>query len=197
MIQLFMDTSYKTMTIAIIKNDEIVSFYHEHSFKTQSELAIPTLDKIVAEANIKPSQIDEMIITLGPGSYTGVRIAMSIAKTLSAISDIRVKTITSLELFVSSNEKTLVVFDARSDRAYFGLFYDRLYIQGPAVLPIDDIKKIIEKDNPNVVGDGHLFDTIDNFNLNETMLLNAIKNATLIDDVDHLKPLYLKEMSAY
>lgn len=197
MIQLFMDTSYKTMTIAIIENDKIVSFYHEHSFKTQSELAMPTLDKMVTEANIKPNQIDEMIITSGPGSYTGVRIAMSIAKTLSAISDIKVKTITSLELFVSSNEKTLVVFDARSDRAYFGLFNDKTYIQGPAVLPIDDIKKIVEKDNPIVVGDGHLFEEADNFDLNETMLLNAIKNATLIDDVDHLKPLYLKEMSAY
>lgn len=197
MIQLFMDTSYKTMSLAIVENNKIVSFYHEYSFKTQSELAMPTLDKIIKEAKMQPNQIDEMIITSGPGSYTGVRIAMSIAKTLSAISDIKVKTITSLELFVSSNEKTLVVFDARSDRAYFGLFKDKAYIQGPSVLPIDDITKIVEKHNPSIVGDGHLFDEVDNFELNEAMLLSAIKNATLIDDVDHLKPLYLKEMSAY
>lgn len=185
------------MSIAIVENNKIVSFYHEYSFKTQSELAMPTLDKIIKEAKIQPKQIDEMIITIGPGSYTGVRIAMSIAKTLSAISEIKIRTITSLELFVASNEKTLVVFDARSDRAYFGLFNEKTYIKGPAVLPIDDIKKIIKEENPKIVGDGHLFDTTDNFELNETMLLNAIKNATLIDDVDHLKPLYLKEMSAY
>jgi len=197
MIQLFMDTSYKTMTVACIKDNEVVSFYHDYSFKTQSELAMPTLEKIMNQANLHPQQIDEMIITLGPGSYTGVRIAMSIAKTLAAISDVKIKTITSLEMFVSTNQETLVVCDARSDRAYVGLFKNKQYVMGPSVLPIADIQHIIDQNKPMIVGDAHLFDLQDNFELDETMLLDAINQAKEVVDVDHLKPLYLKEMSAY
>lgn len=197
MIQLFMDTSYKTMTIACIVDDKIASFYHDYAFKTQSELAMTTLDKVMKKAGLRPNQIEEMIITIGPGSYTGVRIAMTIAKTLATISDIRVKTITSLELFCANDENTLVVFDARSDRAYIGLFENKQYVKGPVVLTIPEINNLIKHLQPTIVGDAQLFEGVENFELTEEMLLDAIKKATLVSNVHQLKPLYLKEMSAY
>lgn len=197
MNQILMDTSYKTLTVACIINNEVVSMVHKHAFKNQSEFAMQTLFEVVSQANIQPSDIDEFIITVGPGSYTGVRIAMSIAKTLAAVSPIKIKTITSLQLFVSDEKPTLVLFDARSDRAYVGVFNQYQYVVGPMVISVDKVSELIEKYNPIVVGDGNLVDELDNFDLTEDNILMAIKHAVLVEDVDHLKPMYLKEMSAY
>lgn len=193
----FLDTSYKTMTIACVEHKQVVAFYHEEAFKRQSELAMSVLDESIKEAGWVPREIDEIVIASGPGSYTGVRIAMTIAKTLAAISDIRVKTITSLEIFVESPDKTLVLFDARSERAYVGMFENRKYIQGPLVCTVDQIKELIESETFIVKGDGHLLGKTDSFTLNKQEVITLVENAKLVEDVDHLKPLYLKEMSAY
>lgn len=193
----FLDTSYKTMSVACVNDDKVLSFYHKQAFKRQSELAMSVLDECVKEAGWNPQDIDEVVIAIGPGSYTGVRIAMTIAKTLSAISDIKVKTITSMELFVESDEKTLVLFDARSDRAYVGVFENKKYVQGPMVLSISETLDLVSKGKLLVRGDGHLVDKQDTFSFNEETCLNLIDRAEPVEDIDQLKPLYLKEMSAY
>ena len=194
---IFLDTSYKTMSVVCVENDEVFSFYHQEAFKKQSELAMSVLDDCVKEAGWKPNEIEEIVIAIGPGSYTGVRIAMTIAKTLSAISSIKVRTITSLELFVDTDEKTLVLFDARNDRAYVGVFLNRRYIQGPLVLSIPEVETLVREDTFIVKGDGHLIGKPDVFTVDKKTCLGLVKNAKEVDEVDHLKPLYLKEMSAY
>jgi tRNA threonylcarbamoyladenosine biosynthesis protein TsaB len=194
---IFLDTSYKTMTVACIEDEKVLSFFHEEAFKRQSELAMSVLDDCVKEAGWKPQDIKEMVIGIGPGSYTGVRIAMTIAKTLSAISEIRVKSVTSLELFVQSKNKTMVIFDARSDRAYVGLFKDKKYIQDPLILAVKEIEELNESDEFVVEGDGHLIGLPNSFELTRETCLRLVDNAKLVDDVDQLKPLYLKEMSEY
>lgn len=193
----FLDTSYKTMSVVCIENNKVLSFYHKEAFKRQSELAMSVLDGCVKEAGWKPQEINEVVIAVGPGSYTGVRIAMTIAKTLSAISNIQVKTITSLELFVDTDEKTLVLFDARSDRAYVGLFKNKEYTQGPLVMNISEVQDLVNKERPIVRGDGHLVSEPDSYTVNQETCLYLVKNAKLVEDVDQLKPLYLKEMSEY
>jgi tRNA threonylcarbamoyladenosine biosynthesis protein TsaB len=194
---IFLDTSYKTMTIACIEDNQVLSFFHKEAFKKQSELAMSVLDDCVKEAGWKPQDITEMVIAVGPGSYTGVRIAMTIAKTLSAISSITIKTITSLELFVQSNENTMVLFDARSDRAYVGIFKNKKYIQGPLILTIQEIEELQKQEQFIVEGDGELIGLRNTFEFSEEACLRLVSSAKTVDDVDQLKPLYLKEMSAY
>lgn len=193
----FLDTSYKTMSVACIQDNKVVSFFHEEAFKRQSEMAMSVLDDCVKEAGWNPMEIDEMVVAIGPGSYTGVRIAMTIAKTLAAISNIKVKTITSLELFVDSNDDTCVLFDAKSERAYVGLFKGTKYTQGPLVLSVEEIVDLIRDHNYIIKGDGHLIGKEDSFKFEKETCLRLIKNATPIEDVDHLSPLYLKEMMEY
>lgn len=185
------------MSVACIQDDEIVSFFHEEAFKKQSELAMSVLDDCVKQAGWNPQDIDEMVIAIGPGSYTGVRIAMTIAKTLAAISSISIKTVTSLELFVQSDKQTMVIFDARSDRGYVGIFRYKEYVIGPAIFTVDEIEKLYNQDTYIVEGDGHLLGLESRFEFNKAALIRLIKHAEVVDDVDHLKPLYLKEMSSY
>ncbi len=197
MKQVFIDTSHKYLTIACIDKDEILSFYHEYAFKNQSEIVMSILSDLVSKAKWEPQDIDRIVITKGPGSYTGVRIAMTIAKTLSAVSDVQIATVTSLECYVNTDKKTFVMLDARSDRVYGGYFIDKKYVEGPRVYTLDEVRAFVRDEDPNMVGDLTLIGREDIFSIDQDRIIEIITQAVSIDDVDHLKPMYLKEMSAY
>ena len=79
MLTLCIDTAYKYLTCVLIENDQIISSYFEECFKHQSEEVFVALDRIFKEAGKSRDDIDSICISEGPGSYTGVRIAMTIA----------------------------------------------------------------------------------------------------------------------
>lgn len=197
MKQIFMDTSHKYLTIACIENNEIKSFFNEYAFKNQSEIAMTVLADCVKEAGWSPSEIKRMVIAIGPGSYTGVRIAMTIAKSLAAVSDMIIATTTSLECYVNSDEQTFVMLDARSERVYGGMFINKIYVDGPRVFTIDEASKIVSDQSITAVGDLHLLNLDDKFDITQSRIVECVNNAQDVDDIDYLKPLYLKEMSAY
>ena len=66
---------------------------------------IPMIDEILKNNNILPSNLNEIIVVNGPGSFTGVRIGVTIAKTLAYTLNIPIKTITSLKAYAVSNDK--------------------------------------------------------------------------------------------
>ena len=78
---LVMDTSNNYLAIAFYKDDKLIDQCKIEALKKQSELAIPMMQKMLGSVSLK--DIDEMIIAIGPGSYTGVRIALTISKTLA------------------------------------------------------------------------------------------------------------------
>lgn len=197
MNQVFIDTAYKTLTVALLKDNQVVDMVHEMAFKSQSELVMLKLDELLKANALKPHEIDELIVTVGPGSYTGIRIAMTIAKVLGAISPIKIKTATSLELFASSTGQSVVLFDARSQRVYYGLFDEGIYVEGPHILNIGEVQRRLEDHPIPVYGDGHLVGLEDKFDLNAQAIERVVSKAEAVDDSYHLEPLYLKEASAY
>ena len=110
-----MDTSNAYLVIALYENDKCLERYQEFGNKKQSEYAITYLDEMLKRNNFNILDFDEMIITIGPGSYTGQRVALTIAKTLAAISKIKIKAVSSLHGYVGS-DKAISVIDARSKR---------------------------------------------------------------------------------
>ena len=99
----------------------MLSFVEEDCFKKQSEIINQKLDEMLKEHQIQPLEIDEICVSKGPGSYTGVRIAMTIAKVMGAMANIPVYTLNSLQLASGGLKNCLVLMDARSKRAYYGL----------------------------------------------------------------------------
>ena len=78
---------------------------------------IPYLASLLEKHQKELLDIDEMIITCGPGSYTGERVAMTIAKTLSVISPVKIKVISSLAAY-AGKQKCVSVIDARSQKIF-------------------------------------------------------------------------------
>ena len=77
---LCMDSAHKHLVIVLIEDGKIISACEKECWKRQSETLFPELINCFEEAKWSVDDIDEVVISDGPGSYTGVRIAMSIAK---------------------------------------------------------------------------------------------------------------------
>lgn len=102
---LFIDTHSEKVTIAVLLDGHVFK-KEKTSDRGHSEIAVPLLDEVLREANLKCADIKEIVVVNGPGSFTGVRIGVTIAKALCYCLSIPIKTITSLEMFgVSSSSK--------------------------------------------------------------------------------------------
>lgn len=193
MLNLFIDTSYKYLTVAISEGDKIVASYCEECFKRQSEEVFMVLDDLFKTHKIAKKDISSVYITLGPGSYTGVRIALTIAKVFCSISKAKLYGISTLKLYAGKKEKCLVLMDARANRAYLGIYDRGECLLKDVVLPLDKI----ESDGLNVVLDGSLIGK-ENTTIDVAKNYIDLKDEFMpIEDIDHLTPIYLKESDAY
>lgn len=95
---LFIDTHSEKVRI-ILKNGESIVKEEMTSDRSHSEVAVSTLEKVLNKAKLETDELDEIVVVNGPGSFTGVRIGVTIAKTIAYSKNIPIKTITSLEAF--------------------------------------------------------------------------------------------------
>lgn len=123
MISIVMDTSNQYLAVGIFKDGQCVDAYQKIGTKRQSEDAIPVLNDLTKKHHINLRTIDEMIITRGPGSYTGVRVAMTIAKTLAAIAPVKIKTVSSLNAYAPDGKKISII-DARGKKVFACVYED-------------------------------------------------------------------------
>ena len=75
MISLCMDSAYKQLVLGLYKDQELLAGISLEAFKKQSETIFVELNRLLKETNLDYKDIDRVIITKGPGSYTGIRIA--------------------------------------------------------------------------------------------------------------------------
>ena len=194
---LIVDTSHKYLNIGLVEEERIVENYQVESHKSQSEKIVPTIMELFKKHSWSVDDLNGMVITKGPGSYTGVRIAMTVAKVLCTLKPISLYTVSTLQAYGGVLERVCVLIDARSNRAFCGVYDQGKAIIEDCVLPLEDIKRLVDENSYHCVGDtmllGHKevdMDIIGN--------IMALKDEwTLVDNVHTLTPTYLKEQEAY
>ncbi len=158
MYTILMDTSNQQLMIGIADNHEILASEQIKALKQQSEIAIPHLGKLMEQVGIDFDQVDTMVITQGPGSYTGVRIAMTIAKTLAATMPIRLKAISSLEM-LSYDKKAISLIDARGKKAYVGIYNHGEIVLEDCLMEVKDLPDLMNQyPDYEIAGDRFLVD---------------------------------------
>lgn len=194
--KLLLDTSDRFLCVGIAKNDNLIYKKSFEAWQRQSELLIPEIITAFNELNIKFSNIDEIIVGKGPGSYTGVRIALTVAKTIASVSNIKIKAISSLAILGTINDKFIGIINARSQRSYIGIYENGKCILDDQVLPNDQILVLIDKYKKNgfkIYGKTeHLNIQSDGVNILEG-LLTFSKIWKYEDNVLALRPTYLKD----
>ena len=193
MLMLCIDTSYKYLSCALIEDKKLLSGFNSECFKRQSEEVFSAIDKCITEANRNREDIDAIAISIGPGSYTGVRIALTIAKVISSIKKLDLYTISTLRLYANNSENTLVLLNARSDRAYVGIYDKDKVIVKDCIMNISSI----DASEYRVVGDGSLIGKEDYMPNISECFINNIDNLEKVGDIHHLVPVYLKENEDY
>lgn len=191
-----MDTSNKYLAIGIYQDGKALQKYQEAGNRRQSEDALVRLAEILKTHHWQLLDIDELVITIGPGSYTGQRVALTIAKTLAAISKVKIKAVSSLHSYAGS-QKAISVIDARSKKIFVGIYDNNRVIKDDQIMLIDDfpaLKKLYP--DYEVVGDCQLVNSPEH----EVDLCQNIYQASLsvdyYQDVDNLVPRYLKDVEA-
>lgn len=193
MLTLCVDTSFNYLSVCLIDEDKIIAESNELCPKKQSEYVFEAINNVFKEANKKPTDLKKVVVTKGPGSYTGIRIGMTICKTICSLNDIDLYVVSTLGLYANNLENTLVILDARSKRAY-----NAVYNRSESIID-DNVKLIsdINTNNYNLIGDLHLIGLEDKYYKISECFLNTKVLWEKVDNVDYLTPSYLKSNEDY
>ena len=124
---LAIDTSTMISTVTIASENEILGDFNVNQQKTHSESLVPMIETLLNLLGMEIKDIDEFVIAEGPGSFTGLRIGMTIAKTLAQVNDrklVPISTLLALANNSSSDKLKVPMLDARGNRVY-GAVYDK------------------------------------------------------------------------
>ncbi len=121
------DTSNRTCCAGIFDDGKELSYELSLEKKTHSETFMPLVMRVFDNCGLKPSDMDAICVTTGPGSFTGIRIGLSAVKGMALATGLDVIPVSALkalamsvENIVSDPSDTILVpcFDARNDRVF-------------------------------------------------------------------------------
>ena len=153
MISLFIDTSLSDVSIALIKEEKLISCIHNNIPGEHSIYVTKYIEDILKDNNLSPENIDELVVVSGPGSFTGIRIGVTIAKMFAYLKNKRIVSITSLQARAIGNKSDYILslIDARHDNYYIGLYdkdYNKITEEFNSTSKVEELK---QKYNPLVV----------------------------------------------
>lgn len=125
---LAIDTSNYVLGISLCEDGKVIGEYITNLKKNHSIRVMPAIEQLMRECDIKPNELSKIVVAKGPGSYTGVRIGVTIAKTLAWTLQIPLVGISSLEVLAASVGRYFEgyvspLFDARRMQIYTGLYH--------------------------------------------------------------------------
>ena len=123
---LAIDTSNFTLGIALINDTQVIGEYTTNLKKNHSVRVMPAIETLLRDCDTSPKELTKIVVAQGPGSYTGVRIGVTIAKTLAWTLKIPLSAVSSLEVLAANgryfNGLVSPLFDARRGQIYTGLY---------------------------------------------------------------------------
>ena len=193
MITILLDSSNTNLSVGIAKDNLLLESISYEAWQQQSEYMIPELEKLLKKYSVSKDDIDEVIVAMGPGSYTGVRIAITIAKTIAVALNAKLYAVSSLRVLKDDSKPSICLINARSGRSYFGVFEGNNTILGDCIKKNDEVMAYIDgHPTYSVCGDVRYLGLEGRQTNNIQEMLN-LKEA--LDEVNplSLKPVYMKE----
>ena len=123
MYSLLIDTHDINLLIALYKDDEVLDKEFNNT-KNHASICMPIINDVLTRNNLDVHNLGELIVVIGPGSFTGVRIGATIGKMLAYTLNIPIKVITSLDMYAISNtsntNKLVLIRDLKGS---YGAYY--------------------------------------------------------------------------
>ena len=196
MITLAFDTCLDKMYAVIKKDGKVLSsrVVENRDNKYHSAFLISTLQEIMSENGIVPKDIDLIATNIGPGSFTGIRACVTVARVMAQQLDCRAVGVSSLEILSKiADGNPLVALDARKDSAY-------LYCDGEikGAVKLDDVKNVIATGKYDVITDDKLQPILGGKSYQQgkyalgEILAELAENSSAEGNWRKLKPLYIQ-----
>ena len=185
---LYIDTSSSYLYTSIVEDNEVLSEIKEEFGQSLSEVALPRIVSMFEDNSFKPKDIDKIIVVNGPGSFTGIRIGITIAKIYAWSLNIPITTIYSLEaMAISSNKDTYHVPILNARRGYvYTAIYDKDYneVLKPCHILLTDLQEKLDN-----IGDYEFIsnDEFDDLELN-SYTPNFVKIINKFKDKESINP---------
>lgn len=150
------DTSSKALSLAILEDKQVLAEMTINIKKNHSITLMPAIDFLMASLDWTPKDLDRIVVAEGPGSYTGLRIAVATAKTLAHTLNIELVGMSSLLALVPSQQEGLVVplMDARRNNVYAGFYENAKPVMPEAHLSFAEVlEKVTDAEQVTFVGE--------------------------------------------
>ena len=143
MILLAIESSASSVSVAVLSDQKVLGYRWEKMERGQGEALIPLIQSLLAELNLDIQAITAVAVAVGPGSFTGVRVALSAARAVGLALNVPVMGVTNFEVasFELPKPLTVVLDTKRGD--YYTQFLDETgAVMGePVVLDSTALKK--------------------------------------------------------
>lgn len=196
MITFAFDTCLDKMYAVLKKDGEILAskVVENTGNKYHSAFLISTLQEIMSLNDVKPQDVNLIAVNIGPGSFTGIRACVTVARVMAQQLDCKAVGVSSLEILSRLADKNpLVALDARKDSAY--LYYDG-EIRG--AIRLEEVQEIIKKGEYSVITDDKLQPILGGTSYQQItcqlgeILADIAENKNAEGNWRKLKPLYIQ-----
>ena len=193
---LLIDTSTSFLFVSFYDETKKERIFYKQmiSHNNHSENIINVIEEGLKEANLKLKDFDKVVVGYGPGSYTGLRVGMVVAKMAAYSLDIPLYVVSSLT-FVGSNyfakDGTYIIYNiAKKDHCYLKLaVVNNGYVDAlveDMFTTDEEFNKYVNKYNPLVINES-------NYVINEDIIIRLAKK---VDDIHSLVPNYLRKANS-
>jgi len=215
-LTLAIDTTLGACSAALIKGKDLLSFKREFRARGHVERLLPMIDEVCSLSNVNISDLDQIAVTVGPGTFAGVRIGLSAAKGMGLALGIPIVAITTLEVLAYQyacdhkdfSGKIAVAIDARREEIYLQCFkIDNggcTAIKEPSAVPVKLLSSRLKDDVILIIGSA--YELLKDLNINfkhgyespdavyiAKISIGLLERATIGDDIS---PLYLRAPDA-
>lgn len=188
MYSLFIDTHGSSVVLVLFKDGKVLCNKTSLTNNKHSVATFPLIEELFKENNLDVHDLSQILVVNGPGSFTGVRIAVTIAKTLAYTLGIPIRVIDSLTILsLNVNDDTKYVAIPDRNGAFVGLFCN-----GNKVNEFKYYSKIEYEELKN---DNKVYEEADVI-INYEVVYNYMNSDTNLDVNPHLvNPLYVKGLN--
>lgn len=140
---LVIDSSTPILFLGLLEQGQPKDTHIETLDRKQSEMMVPNIMSFLDRHHLKLGDLQAIVVGDGPGSFTGVRLALTLVKTLALLKPIAIYPISSLQLF-AIDPLSAVWMDARGERMYLGVYEKNIIHVAPMILEMRLKKMMID-----------------------------------------------------
>ena len=194
MATLLLDSSNTCLSVGFENNGVLIGFTSYEAWQVQSEHMVPEIDKLMTKLGLTHKDITGVVTSIGPGSYTGVRIALTIAKVVALACKVPIYPVSSLRVLKDNDKPSICLINARSNRSYFGVFVGNKILLGDTIKTNDEVREYIASHPEySICGDARYLGLENNDTNICAQMVSLLSDLEKAENDLSVKPVYLKD----